>query len=353
MKNLNLITLFLFLILLGAAGCTKKKYENDPLKSEWLLPLLKGNLTPLTLTSLKNKQFSIEVSAADLGITESVPQSNPVPVAFYNVASYEVKTNDLVSNIQLDTCHLQLTIKNNFPIPIKQGTAISIRDGSGANTLLKNFVFTKDIANGEEEVFDIDLSGLIISNKLKATVDTLIVDAYENKVFEESIEFDFLIKSVSLNYVNLFTNQSYNINDTVDFDGSTIDFDEYDEKITDSTVNGKLSFLCNNELPVNTSFQIYFLDENKNVVDSLFIQKPNIIGGVYSGLNFVAAQKSSFFTTISKQRLIKIKAATKIAYGFEFNTNNYNAAIVQIDKERMLALKLIGDIKLVLNSLLF
>lgn len=353
MKKLNLIAILFLFVFFCLVSCSKKKYANDPLKSEWLLPLIKGNVTPLTLTTLRNKSYNIYVSSADLGIPESVPQSNPIAATFYNVASYEVKTNDLISTIQLDTCILQLTVKNNFPIPIKQGTKISIRDGNGANALLKSFVFTKDVANGTQVVFDIDLSGMTVGNKLKATVDTLIIDAYTNKVFEESLVFNFLFKTVSVTTVTLFTNKNYSLIDTVDFDGSTIDFDENDHNITDSTVNGQLSFNCDNELPVNTGFQIYFLDVNKTAVDSMFIIRPDVTGGIYNGSNFVATQKSTFFTTLSKQRLVKIKAATKIAYDFKFDTDNYSGALVKVDKERRLALKLIGDLKLVLNPLQF
>lgn len=349
MKKINLITLLFLFLLLGLNGCTKKKYLNTPLESEWLLPLIKGDITSLTITDLINKSLSIKISAADLGIAESVPQSNPVAATFYNVASYQVETNDLIKSINFDTCHLQLTVKNNFPVSIKQGTAISFRD-AGTLALLKSFVFTTDVAKGGQELFDIDLSGRSIGNEIKITIDTLVIDAYENQVFKESLEFNFLFKTVSINSVDLFTNKDFKIDDIVEFDGSMLDIDE---NLNDSSVTGKLSFYCNNELPINAGFQIHFMDDNEISIDSIFTVIPAIKGGVYSGANFVSVQKTSFFTTITKERLRNIKSATKVRYSLNLNSNNYSGSSLHVDKKQMLSLKLIGDIKLVLNPIKF
>ncbi|HRP90756.1 MAG TPA: hypothetical protein PKX92_12050 [Edaphocola sp.] len=335
--------------LLLQTSCKKKVYDDAPLASQWLLPILKGDISPLTITTLKNKKFSLSISGDDLGISSTTPSSSSIPMTYNNIKSGAIQTNDLIHSIALDTCLIELTITNGFPTAILAGTKFILRISGGAE--IASVTLTNDIGKGQSENFTIDLSGKYLENQFEVEVETLKIDSYSNETFDQNIDFDFNIKNVSVNEISVYTDKEYlNMRDTSDFDGSDISFEGWEQKIDDSTVNATFKYLATNGLPINANFQAYFLDNTNQVIDSIFAPTAVMGGAVYNGGTLVDSTNSVGSVFVSKNRVEKIKNAKKIVYAVGLNSFGYSGSYVTINRNQSLNLKIIGDLKIVLNS---
>lgn len=337
------------LTLLLSSSCKKKNYDNDPIPSEWLLPLAKGQVSPLSLTSIHDKYAYFEVSGEELGLSSTIPSSSPVPLTFTNIGPYAIETNDLVHEITFNECLIDMTLTNNFEVAIKAGTKVSVRS-SASNEVLFNLVFPNDISEGQTQKFELDLSQKTVGNTIYVSVDSLTIDAYENKVFPQSLTFDLHFKKASVEELYVATNKSYQLIDTADFDGSTLDIDEWNDRITDSMANATLLFSANNGLPINLGFQIYFLDHNHQTIDSLFYPAVVASGAQYNGSEVTEATLTRFETNLNKSRLLRLKDATQVVYSLGLNSNGYDGSNVYVHKQQVIDIKIIGDIKLALKS---
>ncbi|HTO17239.1 MAG TPA: hypothetical protein VLZ83_15855 [Edaphocola sp.] len=351
--NPILILMLIVSILLSQASCKKKTYDDTPLASQWILPILKGNITPLTITTLKNKKLNLIVTGDDLGISTNSPTSSPIPLSFLNVKSDDIETNNLIESIVLDTCLIDVKITNNFPVTILAGTKIKFKQ-AGSLMEIMNFTLDNNLPMGQNKTFELDLSGKTIGYKIIVEIEELKIDAYSNETFSEDLTFDFLFKNVSVHELNIFTNQEYlNMRDTAEFDGSAIEFNEFDNKITDSTVNATFRYTSSNGLPINSYFQTYFLDDFNQVIDSIFTPNADMPGAEYDGTTFEKITESKGTVFVPKSRIEKIKNAKKIVYVLELNSKGYSGAFITIKKEQKFDLKIVGDLKLILNSNIF
>lgn len=109
--------------LLAVSSCWKKDYKDVTIPSEWLLPLVKGRINPLKLTTIKDKHTVFEIIAEALDIPSDQAISSPIPLSFEHVGTFEVVTNELIQSVQLNTCYIDFNIINNFPTAILAGTA--------------------------------------------------------------------------------------------------------------------------------------------------------------------------------------------------------------------------------------
>lgn len=335
------------------AACSKKNgYKDDPIRSEWLLPLIKGDIKPLNLTTLNNKLFRYEITAEDCGFQSGIPISMPIHSSIQNLNAFELETNTLIHSIHFDTCLININIINNFPVAIQSGTVLSIRT-SPHSTALLSLTIEQDIANGMQSLHVFNLSGANVANTLYVTVDTLLLDTFSNVVFDGSLMFDIHINKLSVVGLELATNQQFEIRDTTVFDASTLVFDEADDRISDTMITAKLMLTCANELPVNLNLQLYFTDDKHQILDSLFYSSSQIEGAEYNGGALLTGRATEIETLITKQRIEKINKATQVVYSIQMNTNNYPSISVPVKKEQDMKLRIVGDLKLVLSSSVF
>lgn len=352
MRKHFIALLFLLILVNLNTSCSKKKYENTPLSSEWLLPLVKSNISTLTLTTLKDKEFVFGVTAEDLGLSSTEPSSSPIPLTFTNIGPFPIETNDLIHSIELDTCIIRFRITNNFPITIKAGTSFYIKSNVSPDPFF-TMTFSNDIGNGSSEEFHLDLTGREIGKDLVFFFENITIGAYENQVLAGSLEFNCLIEQLSVRSVTVAANQVYVVADTSDFDGQSISYNEYDERIDDSMVRATIYFKGENELPINLTSQIYFIDDAFQVLDSVFTPHASIVAATYNGPGSYTPQKSSFETFIPKYRLENIKKATKMVNMLQFDSYSTASQNVTITNEQKLFYKVISDVKFPVNPSLF
>lgn len=350
-----------FILISGLIGslllfnsCTKDKSNSDPLTQEWLLPLLKAEIQPFHLTNLKNQKFHFEITPADCGLPEGSPIPLPAGKTVLNVGPFKIGTNDLIQEVQFDKCLLELTLTNNFPIPIKKGSLLSIKTGNSTTPII-SFRTGQDIADGASYSQTFDLSGKSIKDNIDITFDSLIISNTSGDVtFNESIALDFDFKELTVQSVKLTGDKTFVIKDTADFDGASIEFDEENLNISDSMIQATLNLRAVNDFPFELNFQVYFLSELGTMIDSLFSPASTIESADYPGGVFSASKASNLKTLLSKPRLEKIKDAKLAVYSIVLDTKGQGGGSpILVERDRMLKMKMVGDIRLILSPDIF
>jgi len=349
MKLKNLRTVLFFAAVLGLASCQKEPYNNDPIQSEWLLPLMKSSVKPLTLTRLNNRHFSDAVELPDLG---PMPSFSPIPLAFHDIGPFELETTDLVLSAELETCLADLKVTNNFPVALEPGTKITVAtpDGSGGTVVIATAEFSKGIAVGLRDSLELDLSGKTIGDKLLISISEITIAPYEDLTFGGGLDFDMHIKTVTVKSVSVIPGREYVLRDTSDFDGSGLEFEENGPNIRGDVASAKMTFDATNQMPVNLNFQVSFLDDSGAVLHSLFASDAKVAGADYAAGVLVGEKKSALEANVSEIEIAAIKKATKVAYELRLDTHGYTEPSVTVSRGHLLAMKLVGNVNLVLRS---
>lgn len=348
-KSLSL-ALLLGSIMLFSWSCTKDKYNDLPVSGNWLLPLLKGNISPVSLTALNNKTFDFSVWADEVGLNSGEPLSSPVPITISNAGSFPIETTDLVESFTLDSGRVNLSIMNNFPVTIKSGSIISLITSASAVPVIQ-LELPEDLASGLSQVYSFDIGQKHLSHELFLNVDKLIIDSFNHVMFAGSeLQMSIQFVDMSVAELGIAAQKNYEIRDTVEFNNSMIEYDDYDQMLTDSTINATINFTALNHLPVNVTFQVYFFDWTTNeIIDSLF--SPNIlVDAAEDSAEPIEAQQK---TKIYKSRIDRIKTATQVIYALNLDTYQQHSGTKTITREQTLTLKASGDIRILFSPSFF
>lgn len=347
-------SLFSYLLILFVAmsllfsSCTKPKSNNEPIQSSWLIPLLKSKIDVDDLSTLVNKYYSFKIYPEDFNIDSSVPVSHPTPQTFTNLGSYTIETNDLIHRIYVAEGQVRVIITNHLPVSIKAGSKFHLTS-PGISGVLASFNFTQDILSGVSDTSYISLSNQTIENEIKATIDQLIIDSYDNITFNGSLDFELLFEDISIQSLDLKTDKNWILTDTVEFDISDLNLGENLENFNDSLVHATINFKGENELPANSRFQVYFANEFYQITDSLFSNGGKVNGAIYTGNQFSEATKNQFSTELSKQRLEQLKPASYAFYYLQLDTYGYNNNILKVKNQQKFDLKISGDIRILIS----
>lgn len=347
------LLIFLATINLTFSSCTKPKSNNEPIQSSWLIPLLKGKIDVDDLSTLVNKYYSFKIHPEDFNIDSSSPVSHPTPQTFTNLGTYTIETNDLIHRIYIAEGQVRVIITNHFPVSIKAGSKFHLSSPGISSGTLASFNLNQDIGPGVSDTSYISLSNLTIGNEIQATVVQLVIDGYDNITFNGSLEFELLFENIAIQSLDLITDKNWVLTDTVEFDVSDLNLGENLENINDSLVHATIHFKGENELPANSRFQVYFANDNYQVIDSLFSTGGKVNGAIYTGNQFSEATKNQFPTELSKQRLEKLKSASHAFYYLQLDTYGYNNNILKVKNQQKFDLKISGDIRLLISPNFF
>lgn len=330
-------------------GCTKDKYDNAPLSGSWLLPLLKGEISPITLSMLNNKEFDFYFTAEDAGLNAGIPISSPIQITLSNIGAFPIEMTDIVQEAIVDSGAVELKVTNNFPVTIMAGTILSLKTAGHSNPLA-TLELTEDLAPNASKFFQFDLSGKQLSSLSSLEIEKLIVDSFADKYFDSSyLQLQLFFRKLSIREMLIAAQKSYEIRDTADFNNSLIEYDEYDKMVTDSTIHATIHFKAINKLPVGVNFQIYFLDMDTMVVDSLFNPVIDLEAAEYAAGALVAPSEREKDFWISKEKIDKIKQAVQVIYSLDLSTFHHHGAPIRVTKEQTLFIKATGDIQMVFN----
>ncbi|MCP4521180.1 MAG: hypothetical protein GY827_05760 [Cytophagales bacterium] len=142
---------------------------------------------------------------------------------------------------------------------------------------------------------------------------------------------------------------NYEFEDTLDIDNGFFGDAGSDTSLVESA---ELRLFMNNGWPITLGLQGYFMDENNDVVDSLFADTE---GGYYNFIQSGAIDDNGFVvnpntqTTIiklDKERYNRVAQATKLRYRLNFNTGEAGEKSVKILSTYKLGVDISGKVKL-------
>jgi len=156
------------------------------------------------------------------------------------------------------------------------------------------------------------------------------------------------------NFVELLENLPDRIEFSLDLSANPLGNDTIDFNITKpnnyNLNNGTLSLIADNGFPFSSCVQIFLLNENNLMSDSLFVANNFIYSASIDANNKVISPKRSILKIpISSTKLENIYSAKKAIIISRFNTA-HQGEYVGIYKDYSLDLKLTGDFNMLVND---
>ena len=217
------------------------------------------------IAKLEDLVFNQEVDANDVKsrFEGEVPEVPPFSLD-KQVGPYPFTITEIFEKIAVDSLLFNVSFENAFPIDIAKGTVISFRNKDDGKEVFRHRI-QADVEPGEK--FEVTRTVLdeSVDNDLNFYLENFTSNGSQEPVdFGDGLETDFRFELIFLSIAELEikTNQSYRITDTTSFD-----LDTRDEA---GSAKGELFIYFENRYPLIFETQLYLLDENKNLVDSLF-----------------------------------------------------------------------------------
>ncbi|GDX52402.1 hypothetical protein LBMAG27_14490 [Bacteroidota bacterium] len=339
---------YLFILLISFCGCKKIQQLNPQLHPEWLAPIAKTSVTLETLSLLDSSQFTRKIPSLDLGFPTGITLNVPA-LYFSHFGPYPLPVSDWIKEIKVHTLDLTISLTNSFPITIGAGTIITIRNDADTlknQNIISQHALPNDVLPGETFTFNVQLNDKSINDTVFFYLDNFNSPAQNNVTFTNSPSFITVgLNIIAVDLIKFYPDKTKSIHDTSDF---SIDNKTNTQAVDDSTVEGKLVVYIDNAFPLNSVFQIYFLDDSKrNVIDSLFENGINL-SAASTDINGspLSAQHTVDSVLISVAHLQKIKLAKFAVTSLDLNTLNNQSQEVNANNETYLNIQVVGDLKM-------
>ncbi|MBP6455914.1 MAG: hypothetical protein KA275_04210 [Chitinophagaceae bacterium] len=337
-------------VLLNIYSCNKFKIADQiGLESDWLLPLAKGKIGFKNLKELENNSLSHDIPSFDIGYNPGVPINVPA-LNIPEVGPYAQPIMGWIKSLKVKNLKIELSFTNAFPITIGTGTKISFRrdaNTSDATNLIYSHTVLNDILPNQQYDFSIDILNSVIEDTVFIYLEQFSSPGGNNITFSTTPSIlSISLKVLEIENVELYTNKQASFNDTVQANFSQ------DTNGFDTTVSGKINVFVDNAMPLNTNFQLYFIDSlTNNIIDSLFNTRL-----IVQGINTNSLTGTPLSINSSKNEILvnaakvqRIKSANKAIIDFDLNTNGYSTPTVLANDETYLGIQFTGDLKLKLK----
>lgn len=253
----------------------------------------------------------------------------------------------LNGDISFEDPRIAFQVENSFGIPMSaklinvvaitsSGNEISLTTTS--NSFELNYPSISEIGESKTTVFYFDKNN---SN---------IKEIIENKPTKILYEIEGTVNPQNINEIGFITDQSnltsllkielpihgtasgFTIQTTVALDLQDI------ENIGD--VEFKL--ITNNGLPIDVDFQMYFQDENENIIDSLFNQAQTVLSSatIDTNGNTNNTTEVTTFINIPKERMLMIQQANTALLNVSFSTSNNGNTPVIINSSQYVEIRM-------------
>ncbi len=341
----------LAIVMMLFTACSKYNTNLDELptwNSDWLLPLVKGQVSFENIKELNDSKIVFDIPALDIGYA-NIGLANVPPLSIANVGPYKQALSSWLHLVNFDSLQIQLTFTNRFPITIAAGTKFSFRrtaDPNDPTNLIYQHTLPKDLTPAETYSFDVIVNNNFLGDTLYQFLEQFSSPGGNNVYFagnKSTLKVD--VKIIDINRVELYAGKSLVETDTID-----IDFSKEDTG-TDTASYGKVNFFVENALPVNFGIQIYFLDPvNLKITDSLLNNPLNILGcntnATGDPTGSIDAKTS---ISINTARIEEIKKSRKAIISYKLNTLGYPPPYVVLSDKTYLKLQITGDLHLAFN----
>jgi hypothetical protein len=338
-------------------ACKKQVVDDSPIESNWLLPLVKGNLSLNDLTKLEGKSFQYQITPDDIGMPANLMVSSPnLEIDF--IGPFAIPTQEIIKYLKVDSIEVSMKIQNLFPVNFNSGFTITMRsskDTATTNNILFSTTFSNALQTNGKDSISLNINNVTINDSIYFFIEHLQIDAFNNVIFNENIPIEFTINKVRLNEIALFSNQSIELSDTVVFDAGNLSsiYDSGNSAISDSSISGYFNFYTDNAMPIFSKMQMVFMkdaERKDSVFENSFILDGAVVDGAGNPTNVVSKKN---VVNIRKSKLKNIEKSNKIIYSFSINTNGYMVPYVVISKNNLLGLQIVSDLKLILNPFKF
>lgn len=330
---------FIVLTSLIVVSCSKEdafNYSDLEHTADWLFPVVTTKVSADQFLTVDNVEFDISIKLTDDVTPPAGFPAPPIPVMDLDSMAFGDPDSSYVK-IKSDLAVINLTITNNFPINIKAGTFVEIR-----NTLINNdVVFRGDIladiaANGGTSSVVLSQVGASqwIDNQLEFYLKDFSSDGSGSDIvnFDENSTIGIRI-SVSIPVLNVIEFQKpidYLLTDTTEMDfGGTDGQDETDEG---SIENVKINMFVRNGIPLTFSIKAFFLDANNMIIDSIFdaapFTAPSLDAEGYVITSSITEQK--IVAELNQAQFLRVKHNTKhIYYKLDFSSQAEQNFVVE------------------------
>ncbi len=282
--------------------------------------------------------------------------------------SFSFLSNYTGGNLDLETVSMSINVKNKVGADLQfQMNEIKMSNTNfGTTTSLSNDNFSTSInldraietGNSSTPVFpgsyDIQL------NETNSNIDELFeimpneiaynFDVQINPFGHVSSHNDFIYADENLEVllnmempISIAMNK-FKLSDTIDFD--------FGEKTIDDRhliANGFIHLYAENWYPFSATSQLYLLDENYEILDSILLDNQTIEAGIVDENNIVTnPTKSKISGTINPEKIDYLYAAKFIKLNFDLSTTEYPNHVKIYDDYKIDAI-LVGDFNYVID----
>lgn len=338
-----------FWLALGFLACTKDglfDYSNLKQNAEWLFPIVKTKISAEQVSKLTDSHYDIGAFTFDVPFINT---SAPIPpISGQTIGPLPLEdTDSIYIQFRSDSATLKIFITNNFPINIKAGTKVEIRNSLINTNVVFSGVVLRDIAakGGKDSVI---ISKVVTTPWADNKLEFYFVDfasdgssSVENFGIYNNLDVNLKIDVIHLNEAILNGNIEYFVTDTTDFKFGSNKNEPNDAHIE----SGILNLFIKNGVPLNYTIQGYFLDENYMIVDSLFEQAyvpaPGIDALGYAINSTINEVKIT--SVLSNEKYSNLRAFSKhIYYRLKFTSQPLP---VRLTHDNYVGLQLTADVK--------
>ncbi len=330
-KHLPFLAIISLMASCGLADLSSGDFKDK--KSQWILPIFTSQISVESISQLAELKFTREVFQDNLplvlrsGIIPKFDTTNNLeigPLPMDDVDDFYVKAKS-------DTAILRATIYNNFPFPLGKGTIIeiynrNILDGETKKNLIYRKKLTQDIpANGGVESLEIKQNTLLgwIDNDFDLYLKNFATPGSGGKNVDNDVNvvngvykplkivFELIV--LKINVVELNQGKKYTIDEESDI--------SFEDNGIVGTTRANFNLFIKNGFPATSILQAYFLDENRNKVDSLI--KPDS-GQTNLNYNVIASAPVNWIPNNAIVDSIELKKEKELLFKTKWKETEYD-----------------------------
>ncbi len=338
----------LFSALWLAVLLSSCEFTREPTLPTWEMDVL----GPLTKSQISLKDFE---GISDLEFDASISMGQLIP-GFNDGTAYpfipastipQAGPFDVVSSqfgaVTFESGSLSLEFLNNLPVAINSADVEVISDGEPLFVI--NLPSIQSGASYSAPA--IDLAGKRFGKSLKSVIKNLSTAAKNSpgvinsshRVVIQLKTTKSVAKSIEFKAGTSFTTSSE----------SPINFNS--DEINTVSIVGAINFLANNGLPLNCKVQIYYLNEAKTKIDSLFVGSQSITSAQINNQTGRPIQPttSKLSTQLTKQKFDILEGAEFVLTQVEVVAPDA-PAIVTVENTDLLLIQTVGDFKVTVSK---
>ncbi len=256
---------FLFCTMWIFSSCTDIPDEGPKWSPKYFGPLVNTKVEANDIPELTDVKFTADLDAGNIN---QLPNNQPIPEIPNSVTTdaFEFEITKYFAQADAKKIDLTLSFKNTWPIDIKQGTDLVLRNKANPSKEIVRQTLESDIDPLESTSIDVTIRETLVKSNVEFLLDNLGTNGSDGETvdfnedpYASTLLFDFDFTFASFNTVSLEPQQTFNFDDTIDF--------QYD---TGNKIKGQINIFATNSLPIDFDVSFDLIDENGKKIGTLF-----------------------------------------------------------------------------------